>query len=47
MNQQLTRALNRPLVRSADRASQEKNLVGWLDRFAKTAGLYDSDLNRF
>ncbi len=38
---------NRSLVRSADRDSQDKNLVGSLVRFAKTAGsrdLFDSIL---
>ncbi len=33
---------NRSLVRSADHDSQDKNLVGSLDRFAKTAGSHDS-----
>ncbi len=50
MNRQLilnrgTKSLyNRSLVRSADRDSQDKNLVGLLDRIAKTAGLRDSIL---
>ncbi len=33
---------NRSLVRSAGRDSQDNNLVGSLDRFAKTAGSRDS-----
>ncbi len=33
---------NRSLVRSADCDSKDKNLVGSLDRFAKTAGSRDS-----
>ena len=32
------------LVRSADRSSQDKKLVGLLDRFAKTAGSRNSIL---
>ena len=43
MNQHLTGAPNRSLVRSADSDSQDKNLVSSLDRFAnKTAGSHDS-----
>ncbi len=38
----LTGASSRYLVSSADRDSQDKNLVSSLDRFAKTAGLRDS-----
>ena len=42
MNRQLTslghQIANHSLVRCADRESQDKNLVGSLDRFAKTAG---------
>ncbi len=42
-NRQLKGAPNRSLVRSADRDSQDKDLVGsLLDRFAKTAGSRDS-----
>ncbi len=37
----LKKAPNSSLVRSADRDSQDKNLVGSLDRFAKTAGSRD------
>ena len=33
---------NRSLVRSAHSDSQDKNLVGLLDRFAKMAGFRDS-----
>ncbi len=33
---------NHSLVRSSDRGSQDKNLVGSLDRFGKTAGSRDS-----
>ncbi len=33
---------NRSLVKSADRDSQDKNLVGLLDRFAKTVHSCDS-----
>ena len=42
MNQHLTGAPNRSLVRSADRDAQDKNLVSSLDRFAKTPGSHDS-----
>ncbi len=37
-----THIANRSLARIADRESQDKNLVGSLDRFAKTAGSRDS-----
>ncbi len=42
MNRQLTGAPNLSLVRSADHDSQDRNLVGLLDQFAKSAGSYDS-----
>ncbi len=34
--------VNRSVASNADRESQDKNFVGSLDRFAKTAGLRDS-----
>ncbi len=37
-----TKLHNRSLVRSANHESQDKNLVGLLDRFAKTASSHDS-----
>ncbi len=42
MNRQLTGAPNRSLVKSADRDSQDENLVGSLDRFAKMADSHNS-----
>ncbi len=40
-----TKSLIVHLVRSADHDTQEKNLVGSLDQFAKTAGLCENSVN--